>query len=750
MNKFTKLFVVVLTLALLVGAVVGISAYAEGESEVTYEEKDLIISYNVSYADYMHLYLAIDTTLAEDYTGITADVTVNGETYTGIAIDQANANQEIYDDVTGHVLHTPGVAAKDMLDDITVTVYYTGTVTEGEGEEAATTTVNYKDEVTYSVAQYFFERLYKNGAVEATSGKALSQKQLYVAALNYGAAAQNLLSSADETKISDIVYLTSPSYTGMVEKGHELTLDASNYEFTYYNINGATGESDITGATGSYLINQTTVVKPLVAPVSGPDGSANFETLTPSDTDLGPTKKAYAAIAGANDGAYGIASIGGWSEGHARQFITVGYDGSNFIRHEVTEQDSTTSHTMEFIRDTSTEGDVLVFQARVRISFQSGYTQNRFYKGRFADGSTSTGTGLLGSGSANNLETQNRGFNGTGWYTYRVVAILNDDGTATIKGYRGADASSLGTTPVFTKTATVSSLSDITTFTMMLNTGCKGYIDYDYVYFNTVADLDAVNELTETAGTFDVTLAPDFVRYTDALGTAAAAGANANILNKSQSSFKGNLVIKSENGNDYVSLIDSENEYKAETNPGGDQGQAIIRLQKTTDTVNTIVFQGKFRISALADGTIFGGANGPTLRLQYYPDGTDMSKATDMNSRIYFTHENGKVGLMLGSDAGDGKVISNAGLEEWFTVKYEYTYTPAVEEVVDEVSGEVTTEAVAASAKMTITITPSEGEAVSAEVPVSVVDVAGMNIQVSIVPSKSNQSILDFDDISFN
>ena len=663
MNKFTKLFVVVLTLALLVGAVVGVTAYAEGETtEGTYEEKDLIISYNVSYADYMHLYLAIDTTLAADYTCITADVTVNGQTYEGISIAQEDADTTLYGTVTGHVLRTPGVAAKDMLDDITVTVYYSKTTTEGEGEEAVTTTVNYTDTVTYSVAQYFFERLYKNGIVDATAGTDLSRKELYTAALNYGAAAQKLLTS-DTKLISDIVYLTSPSYTGMIEKGYELTLDASNYEFTYYDLDGATGESDITGAAGVYLINETTVVEPTGAKVSGPAGSANFEGLTVSDTDL-DTANAFAAITGAAEGATGLSYVGAWSESHTRQNVTVGVVGSKYIRHEITTADTKTSHTMDFVRDTSTEGNVLVFQARLRVSFSAGYTQNRFYKGRFANGGTSTGSGLLGSGGANNLEYHSKGYNDSSdWYTYRVVAVL-DGTTLTINGYRGANASSLDPTPVFTKTTTCSSLSEISTFTMMLNTSCIGYVDYDYVYFNTVADLDAVNALTETVTPAEVTLAPNYLPYDSSIWTSDVIVSGATFSDSNPTSYtKVYGRIDTEGDNKYVSFADD--------NSNNQMAQLHFTNSNDLTDMDTLTFKVDLRLKDNPNGPNTYSTSDLAVQIRVRNANSSSSANTGF-LRIYAV--NGKITL---KDYSGSAVSTDIDAGEWITVTVSYTSNAA-------------------------------------------------------------------------
>ena len=71
MKKITKFLVVALTVALLIGAVVGVSASA---AETESESEKWVISSNVSYEQNTHLYFAIDASKATDSTLLKVDV----------------------------------------------------------------------------------------------------------------------------------------------------------------------------------------------------------------------------------------------------------------------------------------------------------------------------------------------------------------------------------------------------------------------------------------------------------------------------------------------------------------------------------------------------------------------------------------------------------------------------------------------------------------------------------------------------
>ena len=168
-TRMNKLVSLILALALIVGAVAGMSLTASAEEEVTAS-----IEYaNVEYGDMLHLAFQI---------------TVNGETagQVGIAVyaDTAAAASDYIsasftkktDNGGVEYYATQGIAAKDID-----TVYYISVV-----EKTAEGVVELSERTEYSIAGYVESRLGDGNATDA-------QKTLYNAILAYGEAADGVL-----------------------------------------------------------------------------------------------------------------------------------------------------------------------------------------------------------------------------------------------------------------------------------------------------------------------------------------------------------------------------------------------------------------------------------------------------------------------------------------------------------------------------------------------------------------------------
>ena len=236
MKNSTKILVLALSLALLVGVAVGFSASANGTAPE-------IVSKNVKVDGNYSLMFAVDpaTVAGEDVTltiyavapaeGVEAVQTITkAKTDTTlIALD----GDRVEDDAM-IVFETRGVSAKDIAD-----VWYITTTSAGVTSEAE----------TYSVREYAYERLYKNGTIFASADDEdkykFYQKQFYLELLDVGSAAQQLLVNKDlvaegkapETLAKDYtyVYVTNGTYTvggataglGFVDKNASLALSAN-------------------------------------------------------------------------------------------------------------------------------------------------------------------------------------------------------------------------------------------------------------------------------------------------------------------------------------------------------------------------------------------------------------------------------------------------------------------------------------------------------------------------------------------
>ncbi|MBQ2876291.1 MAG: hypothetical protein IJE25_04725 [Clostridia bacterium] len=242
MKKLTAIFAVVLTLALLLGAVVGVSASAAEDTPAAQADEKWVISANVAYADDIHPYFAIDATLVADASLLS--VTVGGR--------DAVVSQEpisIKDGVSAYVVEAAGVSPKNMSKELSIVVKYNGEVVE---------------ETSYSVAEYFYERLYKNDVINATEAADLLRKELYLSTLEYGAAAQNVFPVDGITPIEELRYIYGEGIEcGMHKTGEILTISApkSAYKYYEYDLNGELINVGYTVDAASIYARANTVVE---------------------------------------------------------------------------------------------------------------------------------------------------------------------------------------------------------------------------------------------------------------------------------------------------------------------------------------------------------------------------------------------------------------------------------------------------------------------------------------------------------
>ncbi len=219
MKKLTAIFAVALTLALLLGAVVGFSASADESAPVAQAEEKWVISANVSYADDIHPYFAIDASLVEDASLLS--VTVDGK-----ATSISESSVQIKAGVFAYVVEAEGVSAKNISKALPIVVKYNGEIVE---------------ETSYSVAEYFFERLYKNDLINAAEAEDILRKELYIATLEYGAAAQKVLPVSGVPYVADFSYMYGEGIeSGLYKNGDIVPVSAPQtaYKFYEYDFSG--------------------------------------------------------------------------------------------------------------------------------------------------------------------------------------------------------------------------------------------------------------------------------------------------------------------------------------------------------------------------------------------------------------------------------------------------------------------------------------------------------------------------------
>lgn len=273
-KNVTKVILLVLSLAILVGSAIGISVSASDSAPE-------IISKNVKTNGNFCLMFAVDpaTVVGDDVT-ITIydrDPALEGaaivETLTKSKSDvqyEALDGDGIKDDAV-IVFETSGVAAKDIADVWYITAESAGNVSEV---------------MTYSVMEYAFQRLYKDGTINAVKadGKAYLQQQFYFEILDMGSAAQalqvNYGSENPERLAKEYTYVTvkNGSYSdgikaGFAEVGDVLTLTANDpyvtgWNVTVYGQNGGLISTQTLAIGDTLTVSGNTVVIPYIAGVT--------------------------------------------------------------------------------------------------------------------------------------------------------------------------------------------------------------------------------------------------------------------------------------------------------------------------------------------------------------------------------------------------------------------------------------------------------------------------------------------------
>ena len=220
-TKITKILILALSLALIIGAAIGFSASAEDGETLT------ILSQNVSYEGKTHLYYAVHYENVADPSAISLVVSYTDEE--GVAqTETITASEEITltgTDGTEYVcraFRTPGVSAKNFTKQFTVKAVTANT------ESAAK---------TYSVAEYCHQWLAYIASLETPTEKDLKIKAACETTLAYGTDIQALLGyyPADDTADypENYSYITVSGATAngkaklYVKNGETVTLSAA-------------------------------------------------------------------------------------------------------------------------------------------------------------------------------------------------------------------------------------------------------------------------------------------------------------------------------------------------------------------------------------------------------------------------------------------------------------------------------------------------------------------------------------------
>lgn len=262
MNKLTKILVPVLALALLLGAMIGVSASASDEP--TTPE---IASMNVEYSSQLYLYYAVPV-IDDNGDGENDDVVLNvyKDAECQELLYSVNGTVETIAALGGgsyYVYNTSGVAAKEL--------------NTCEYVQAVNTETGAKSEVVeYSVEQYLYTKLYDEGYALMTEddGKEYIRRTLYYDLLKYGSTAQQLFTPEATDKIADRYVLSISNAdveSGEIELGDEIALNYvapegekrtfNNWEYTVFGTygdvitSGVANNGETITAQGNVIVN---------------------------------------------------------------------------------------------------------------------------------------------------------------------------------------------------------------------------------------------------------------------------------------------------------------------------------------------------------------------------------------------------------------------------------------------------------------------------------------------------------------
>lgn len=276
-TRITKAFLLLISFALLIASVVGISASAE-EAE-TFSIKKV----SIAHGERTFVLMAVDVSM-EEADNVEVKYTIDGAEFVAKRYDSNyvdNATSTSYP-----VFYTHGISPQDIGEDIIAEAHKIGAV-------------DYTPvEFNVSIAEYLYNQLYAEGLISATSGADLSYKTLCQAHLVYGAAAQQALhnekaENADNQKVliteRSYVYsafatingttakeLILPGKTGSVTltANENAPADRAGWTVTTYASDGTVSTKEVTGDT--IEITGHSVITPTLDPVYDFEGSTDL------------------------------------------------------------------------------------------------------------------------------------------------------------------------------------------------------------------------------------------------------------------------------------------------------------------------------------------------------------------------------------------------------------------------------------------------------------------------------------------
>ena len=296
-SKFCKILIATLSLCLILGAAIGVSAFA-AEEDATEEYAIKYVSKNVEYGSKTYLYYAV----AEDY--IPEADRAEGKVWMNVynadgsfAFKQMPEAELVYVDslkANCYIFKTRGVPAKELN-----TIEMVQVVTESGAKSALE---------SYSVEEYLYQKLYgeKFALKTEADGKDYARRTLYFDLLKYGAIAQELLAPDATDVIGDTSYLIASGTVATGKKfnpGEAVTLKYAGtdggfigFKFTKYDAFGEVVSSGVAADGSIFVIDGSIFAEPVI----GEAVKHNYITYDENSVE-NPVSKGLLELSAASD-----------------------------------------------------------------------------------------------------------------------------------------------------------------------------------------------------------------------------------------------------------------------------------------------------------------------------------------------------------------------------------------------------------------------------------------------------------------
>ena len=410
-SRFTKLFVLILSLALLIGSAVCVAASADEGADYG------IKSVNIAHGDKIQVLIAVDAPNldAAEAEQLTVTYTYNGET---IEADYWKM-MDIYKNGTLYpVFYTVGIAMKDIGEAVVAQV--------GNGAP-----------MNISVADYLYTKLAKDGYAFATEGEDAGRKNLYLTLLNYGAQAQEVLwNNNHPDELRTLVTSVIPVYAanGVTVDGQsgllKLTADDLGRVDLAYNGGGILDAYKITDANGVRYVsagNSTAYVTGLskIEPVIAYQGATLYDFEGEyTDETITVKEDTTANVITFADGSKATYDSNRTNYGGARAEV-VTEDGNSYLRLTSPERGTTTtndrahSFALPVAQALSETPNVTVLQFDFLYNSSASYCIEFSFAGKMFG----LGTYIGDSSAKNPLNLVPR----SEWHTIRLEAYYEQD-----------------------------------------------------------------------------------------------------------------------------------------------------------------------------------------------------------------------------------------------------------------------------------------------------------------------------------